>query len=80
MPDQQTILIAGATGNIGGGFPQSGASDPIIGGECGKVYAIVNAQNAAVCDMDTLTIIAWDQASGTVYDTCVQLVHLLEGG
>ncbi len=67
-----------STGHIGSGFPQSGESDPIEGGDCGKVYAIVNAKFADVCDMDTLTIIAWDQASGTVYDTCVQLVHVVE--
>jgi hypothetical protein len=25
-----------------------------------------------------LTIIAWDAATGTVYDTCVQVVHVVE--
>lgn len=69
-----------STGHVGGGFPQSGATDSIPGGDCEDVYAIVNASVAAVCTFDTLTIIAWDQASGTVYDTCVQIIHVLDGG
>jgi hypothetical protein len=65
-------------GHIGGGFPQSGSTDPSPGGECDDVYGIVDAGAADVCDLDTLTIIAWDAATGTVYDTCVQLVHVVE--
>jgi hypothetical protein len=65
-------------GHIGGGFPQSGSTDPIPGGECDDVYGIVDAGLADVCDLDTLTIIAWDWATGSVYDTCVQLVHVVE--
>ena len=67
-----------STGHVGSGFPQSGATDSIPGGECEDVYAIVNASMAPVCAFDTLTIIAWDQASGTVYDTCVQIIHAVE--
>jgi hypothetical protein len=50
----------------------------IPGGECGDVYGIVDAGDAEVCDYDTLTIIAWDNATGTVYDTCVQAIHVIE--
>jgi hypothetical protein len=67
-----------STGHIGAGFPQCGTTPPIDGGECDDVYGIVDAGAADVCDLDTLTIIAWDAATGTVYDTCVQLVHVVE--
>jgi hypothetical protein len=60
------------------GFPQAGSTPPIEGGECGDVYGVVDAGDADVCDMATLTIIAWDALTGTVYDTCVQLVHVVE--
>jgi hypothetical protein len=56
-------------------FPQSGSTGPILGGECENVYAVVDAGVAEVCDMAELTIIAWDAATGTVYDTCVQVIH-----
>lgn len=62
-------------GRIGGLFVQGGTTGWVPGGECEKVYAVVDASVAEVCDLDTLTIIAWDQATGTAYDTCVQLIH-----
>jgi hypothetical protein len=58
-------------------FPQSG-SIVVGGGECENVYAAVDADSADVHDTDTLTIIAWDAGTGTVYDTCVQLAMVLE--
>ena len=67
-----------STGHIGAGFPQCGTTPPVDGGECDDaVYAIVDAGAAEVCDLDTLTIVAWDATTGTVYDTCVQLVHVV---
>jgi len=65
-------------GLVGGGFPQAGSTDPVTGGECLDVYAVVDAGGAAICDYDTLTIIAWDQATGIAYDTCVQVIHVIE--
>jgi hypothetical protein len=65
------------TGDICTGFPQGGATPPVPGGECLDVYGVVDASLAEVCDMSELTIIAWD-ITGTVYDTCVQLVHVIE--
>jgi hypothetical protein len=50
----------------------------VAGGTCGDVYGIVDAGDAEVCDYDTLTIVAWDNATGTVYDTCVQAIHVIE--
>lgn len=69
-----------STGHVGSGFPQSGATDPIPGGECEDVYAVVDASVAEICAYDTLTIVAWDQSSGLVYDTCVQTIHVIDGG
>ena len=50
----------------------------VVGGECAAVYGIVDAGSAAVCTFDELTIIVWDLATGTVYDTCVQEIHVVE--
>jgi hypothetical protein len=69
-----------STAHVGGVFPQSGVTDSISGGDCENVYAIVDASETPICTFDTLTIIAWDQASGTVYDTCVQTIHVIDGG
>jgi hypothetical protein len=59
-------------------FPQAGATLPINGGECDDVYGVVNAGAAAVGDKADLQIIAWDQLTGTVYDTCNQIVEIVE--
>ena len=67
-----------STGTVGGGFPQTGTTDPIPGGECLDIYGVVDAGAASICDYETLTIIAWDDLTGTVYDTCVQLIHVVE--
>jgi hypothetical protein len=66
-----------STGHIGAGFPQGGSTTPVPGGECEDVYGIVDAGLSEVCDLDTLVIIAWDALTGTVYDTCVQIVHVV---
>jgi hypothetical protein len=76
-PTDYTYVID-SKGHIGGGFPQGGSVSAVPGGECADVYAEMNAGVADVCDYDTLTIIAWDTATGTVYDTCVQLIHVVE--
>ena len=41
------------------------------------VYGIINAGVALACDYDTLTIIVWTPAP-VVYDTCVQVIHVIE--
>ena len=65
-------------GWVGGPVHSAGTAIGVIGGECEVVYHIIDAGVADVCDIDTLTIIAWDDATGTVYDTCVQLIHVVE--
>jgi hypothetical protein len=58
-------------------FPQTGTTTPIPGGECEDVYGVVDASGASIDDKAELEIIAWD-LTGAVYDTCVQLVHVIE--
>jgi hypothetical protein len=57
-------------------WPQTG-STTALGGECNTIYAILNAGASNIGDQDPLTIIAWDNATGTVYDTCVQIVEVI---
>lgn len=55
-----------------------GSSIQIEGGNCKDVYAVLNAGYSGsvhACTYDTLTIIAWHETS---YDTCVQVVHVIE--
>ena len=65
-----------SVGHVGG--PIS-VTDAITanGGECEDVYGVIDAGAADVCDYDTLTIIAWDDATGLIYDTCVQAIHVV---
>ena len=62
-------------GHVGYALYQFGSVD-IPGGECRDVYGIVNAGLAPVCTYDTLTIVAW-AGSPEVYDTCVQVIHVI---
>jgi hypothetical protein len=52
----------------------------VPGGECEYVYAVVDASTAAECDYDTLTIIGFfdETGPGGVYDTCVQVIHVIQ--
>lgn len=65
-------------GTVGGAISQTGTLVGVAGGTCDDVYGVINAGLAEVCTYDTLTIIAWDAATGTVYDTCVQAIHIIE--
>jgi hypothetical protein len=53
------------------------ASVSVGGGLCKDVYGIIDAGAALACDYDTLTIIVWTPVP-VVYDTCVQVVHIIE--
>ncbi len=55
---------------------QSG-SVTVDGGACRDVYGIIDAGIALACDYDTLTIIVWTPAP-VAYDTCVQVIHVIE--
>ncbi|HER43177.1 MAG TPA: hypothetical protein ENO08_01810 [Candidatus Eisenbacteria bacterium] len=75
-PTDYNYLIT-SLGTVGAALNQTGTASGVSGGTCTDVYGIVDAGSAAVCTYDTLTIIVWNQA-GTVYDTCVQAVHVVE--
>ncbi len=47
------------------------------GGECRDAFATLNADTTHIDVLDTLTIIAW-MGVPAVYDTCVQLVKVIE--
>jgi hypothetical protein len=55
---------------------QSGTTT-VDGGACKDVYGIIDAGLALACDYDTLTIIVWTPTP-VVYDTCVQVIHIIE--
>ncbi len=67
-----------SNGTIGAPIDTTGSALGILGGLCGDVYAVIDAGAAALEDEDILTIVAWDAATGTVYDTCVQIVQIVE--
>jgi hypothetical protein len=62
-------------GHIGPPLYQNGSVN-IPGGECRRVYGIVNAGVAPACTYDTLTITVY-AGSPAVYDTCVQILHVV---
>jgi hypothetical protein len=76
-PPTDYVYVITSTPNIGGTFPQTDTAFGVSGGTCTDVYAVVDAGTATVCDLDTLTIVVW-ASDGSVYDTCVQLVHVIE--
>ena len=65
-------------GTVGDPFVQCDTVVAIPGGECSRIYGVVDAGLAEICDYDNLTIIAWSVAAPIVYDTCVQLIHIVE--
>jgi hypothetical protein len=64
------------SGPHGNPLDQSDTLFAVPGGECADVYAVVYGPAYEINDYDTLTIVAWDMASGTVYDTCVQVITI----
>jgi hypothetical protein len=70
------ITSPGSGSNIPA-IDQSGTVTGISGGECDYAYGIIDAGTAIVCEMATLTIVAWDIELG-FYDTCVQIAHVVE--
>jgi hypothetical protein len=64
-------------GHIGGAINTT-STVTVDGGACKDVYGVINAGTALPCTYDTLTIIAWSAAEPIVYDTCVQVVHVIE--
>lgn len=75
-PTLYGYAITAAGVNIPGS--QSGVTVTVAGGECEQVYWIGDAGATPPCTYETLTIIAWTTSPPIVYDTCVQLVHVIE--
>jgi hypothetical protein len=67
-----------SNGTVGPALNQTGTASGVGPGECADIYAIVDASTSLACQYDTLTIIAWDVATGLTYDTCVQAIHVVE--
>jgi hypothetical protein len=49
----------------------------VAAGSCLDVYGIINAGSATECTLDTLTMICWTAVETPLYDTCVQLIHVV---
>jgi hypothetical protein len=65
-------------GYIGTVVDTADTVDAVGGGDCNNVYAIMDASGDTACTYDTLVIIAWSVDTPYVYDTCVQVVHVIE--
>ena len=65
-------------GHVGAAINQTGTATAVEPGDCEDIYAIIDAGAAVACTFDTLTIVGWDVATGTVYDTCVLPIHVVE--
>jgi len=51
----------------------------VAGGDCKDVYGVIDAGTATACQWDTLKIIVWTTTGlPIVYDTCVQVIHVVE--
>jgi hypothetical protein len=64
-------------GHVGSAINTTGTVE-VDGGACKDVYGVINAGTAYSCTYDTLTIIVWSAAEPIAYDTCVQVVHVVE--
>ncbi len=64
-------------GHVGPAINTSG-SIGVPGGECEDLYGILNAGTAVACTYDTLRIVVWTTGDPILYDTCVQVVHVVE--
>jgi len=73
-PETEINYNITSKGHVGGAINTT-SSIMVSGGTCGTVYGIIDASLAVECDLDTLMIIAW---VGTTYDTCVQVIHVVE--
>jgi hypothetical protein len=56
----------------------AGGSVSVSGGECKDIYGIVDAGTAITCTYDTLSIVVWSTTPPALYDTCVQVIHVVE--
>ncbi len=71
-------FIITSLGHVGAALNQTGTATAVVGGTCEDVYGIIDAGAGIVCTYDTLTIVVWDAGVGSIYDTCVQAIHVVE--
>jgi hypothetical protein len=64
-------------GHVGPPLDTSG-SIGVPGGGCKDLYGIINAGTAIACAHDTLRIVMWTTGDPALYDTCVQVIHVVE--
>jgi hypothetical protein len=64
-------------GHVGSAINTTGTVE-VDGGACKDIYGVINAGTAYSCTYDTLTIIVWSADEPVAYDTCVQVVHVVE--
>jgi hypothetical protein len=76
-PLTEFIYNIRSLGHVG---PAINTTDTVMvdGGTCKDVYGVINAGSSLACAYDTLTIVVWSSAEPVVYDTCVQVVHVVE--
>lgn len=65
-------------GHVGDAIYQTGTVEDVPSGEYKSVYAVLDASEAIICDRDTITMICWDAATETCYDTSETAVHVTE--
>jgi C1A family cysteine protease len=65
-------------GHIGEAIYQGGTVEDVPSGECKSVYAVLDAREAVICDRDTITMVCWDAATESFYDTSQTAVHVTE--
>ena len=67
-------------GHVGAAINQSGSLFGVPGGACEYAYGVIDASGAAECDYDTLTILGYvnPPGPGDFYDTCVQVIHVIQ--
>jgi hypothetical protein len=64
-------------GHVGSALNVSGVVN-VAGGKCVDVFGIINAGTATTCTYDTLTTICWTVVVTPLYDTCVQIIHVVD--
>ncbi len=67
-------------GYVGAAIDIYGEILDVPAGTCEYVYGVIDASAAAECDYDTLTIIGFfdETGPGGIYDTCVQVIHVIQ--
>jgi hypothetical protein len=77
-PPADYVYRITSSGPCGNPVDQTDTLYGVPGGECEDVYATIYGPAYSIYDFDTLTFMAWDLATGTTSDTCVQMIYIIE--